>query len=264
MAGINLSSVILYDRWPGPVNPNLSIPADGWDNTLDCFKTTSANDQPSYPLGTKIMAYSDNSWAPGWYTMIYLMYHSYEAVALYECSKDFSNGLPMCGPIVAGAAGTCQSQTQLATFGDNTALPYYLVSRCVSACAGRSDFSRSVVGGPYALPCWTASSDGSVAATNGYGDAYGWFWIGGVCPARDVTLFDGAGAGVGSTCRGIGACVTGSFATKAIGPLYFENSQATDTGYLTNDISDVVVVAGDISYAPLSIQPIGWSCMTAI
>ncbi len=250
MAGINLSSVILFDKWASPVNPNLGKPCDGWDNTIDCFKTTATTDKPSYPLGTKIMVYTDNSWAPGWYTCMYLMYHSCEAGALYDVSKDFSDGFPAC----SHADGT----TAQALIADTTAIPYYVVTRCISGeTFGEVDYSRVGSAGAYAIPCWTASSDGTAAYVAGYGDSYGWFWVGGVCPCKDVTLFD-------ASSTGIGCCVSGSFNTRGKGPLYFEVSQALSTGYLTNDISNCIVVAGDISYAPLTIQSIGWSCMTAV
>jgi len=35
MANANLSNMYLLDLWPGAVNPNLSIPTGGWDNTID-------------------------------------------------------------------------------------------------------------------------------------------------------------------------------------------------------------------------------------
>lgn len=261
MAGINMSSIILNDRWPGIPNPNLGIPTGSWDNTNDCFKTTAAADLPSYPLGTKIMAYSDNTWAPGWYTMMYLMFHSYCSAALVDVSQDFSDGFPACTP---ADGSTAQAYN---TMGDSSTIPYYVVSRCITKAGGAVDYTRAACAGGgmgVAIPCWTASSDGTGVYVAGYGDSYGWFWVGGVCPAKDVSIFDVANRTYGSGCCGIGACVSGSFATKAKGALYFEVSDAISTGLLTNDISDMVVLAGEISYAPLSVIPIGWSCMTAI
>ena len=260
MAGINLSSVILYDRWPGPVNPNLGMPVDGWDNTVDNYKTTAATDLPAWPLGTKIMTYSDNSWAPGWYTMIYLEYHSYESGATYDVSNDISDGFPGC----AQADGSTAAHYD--TIADNSTIPYYVVTRCLTTAGGQVDYTRANAGvGAIAVPCCSMSSDGTACITQGgYGDFYGWFWCGGVCPAKDITFLDDNGAGIGSTCAGIGACCSGSFATKAHGALYFEVSDALSTGYLTNDISDCFVEAGDISFCPHTIQPIGWSCMTAV
>ena len=41
-----------------------------------------------------------------------------------------------------------------------------------------------------AMACATLESDGTVTETQGYGDAYGWFWVGGVCPAKEITILD--------------------------------------------------------------------------
>ena len=261
MAGINLSSLILTDRWPGPVNPFLGKPTDGWDSTLSCFKTTSTNNEPKYPLGTKIMAYTDSSWNPGWYTMMYLMYHTFEgAVDGCDCSKDWSvGGLPACYHVCWS-----QSKSTQVCIAETSTAPYYVVTRCITGTYADSDYTRSRGAGPIAIPCWTATSDGTGAYAAGYGDAYGWFWVGGVCPAKDATVMDGKNAGTGSACAGIGACVSGSWGTKAQGLVYCEVSQAAYTTYLTCDISNLMVLTGDVSYGPLSTQPIGIQCMSAV
>ena len=250
MAGINLSSIILDDRWPGAVNPNLGIPKGGFDNTTDNYTTTAASDTPKYPLGTKIMAYTDNSWAPGWYTMMYLMYHSYESGATYDISADISDGWIGC---LHCDGSTAQHYNQQ---GDTSTIPYYVVGRCITAVA--TDLSSG--GGATALPCCSIGTDGTDSYTQGYGDAFGWFWVGGVCPAKDLTFFDNIGAGKASVCAGIGACVTGDFATRAKGNLYFEITAALSTCLLTNDITTYIA---DATYA-IPIVPIGYSCMTAI
>lgn len=251
MAGINLSSLVLYDNWPGPVNPNLGIPTDGWDSTRSNFKTTSAADQPAYPLGTKIMHYTDNSWCPGWYTMMYLMYHSYEAGAVYDVSKDFSDGYIFCTK--------CDGSTAQAygTIADVSTIPYYVVSKCLTKGAGDVSVQSAV-----AIPCYTLASDGTGVYVAGYGDSYGWFWVSGVCPAKDVTLMDNAAAGIGSVCAGIGACVSGNFIGKARGTAFLEFSVALGTVMLTCDQTSVTDLTTFFENA--SMTPVGWICMTAI
>jgi len=251
MAGINLSSVILNDRWPGIPNPNLGVPKGGFDSTIHNYKTTAATDKPAYPFGTKIMAYTDNSWAPGWYTMMYLEYHSYEAGALYDVSADISDGFPICLHCDGSTAAHYD------TIADCSTIPYYVVGRCITEVA--TDLSSG--GGPAAIPCCSMSSDATACITQGgYGDFMGWFWVGGVCPAKDITFYDGAGAGHGSTCQGIGACCTGVFNTRAKGNLYFEITAGLSTCLLTNDITTMIA---DATYQ-IPVVPIGWSCMTAI
>jgi len=259
MAGVNLSSVILKDNWPGIPNPNLGIPKDGWDNTKDNFKTTSAADLPTYPLGTKIMAYTDNSWCPGWYTMMYLVYHSYESGALYDISQDFSDGFPGC----AHADGS--TAAHYCTLAEVSTIPYYVVTKCITTDGGDVDYTRSNCAvAAIAVPCATLSSDGTACFTQGgYGDSFGWFWVGGVCPCKDATIMDNRSSTM-STCTGIGACVTGSFDTRGKGPLYFCVSDAISTGLLTCDPTSIWKLANDISESSSSLQPIGWVCMTAI
>lgn len=174
---INLSQVRLIDKFPGAVNNNLGIPTGGWDNTTDNFTTTSIGQAGSYPLGTKIMAYTDSSYVKGWYTMAYLMYHSFESV---DISADYSDGLQVCSHF-----DNSDAEKYIL---DISACPYYVVSNELTA--ANSDISS---GAGVAFPCFTLESDGtkSSVANQSYGDAYGWFWIGGVCPCRDVTRLDG-------------------------------------------------------------------------
>ena len=260
MAGINMSSIILNDRWPGVPVPTLGVPTNGWDNTYDNYKTTATVNTPRYPLGTKVMAYSDNSWAPGWYTMMYLMYHSYcNAVIAGDISQDFSDGFQACTH--------CDGSTAQAydVMADTSVIPYYVVSKCYTIAGGEVDYTRSQSSaGAVAVPCATLSSDGTGVYVAGYGDSYGWFWVGGVCPAKDVSIFDVANRTLGSGCCGIGACVSGDWAVRANGPLYFCISDAISTGLLTCDPTVAWKLANDISQDSQTIQPIGWSCMTAI
>lgn len=195
---IPLSAVQLYDRWPGAVNEGRSIPTNGWDNTCDNYTTTSANDLPSYPMGTKIMAYTDNSHGPGWYTMMYLMFHDYS-------STDISADMTVTGKFCIHYDGSASMVY------DNSHSPYYIVTNHVDLTVGQgSDASDGGDRRPtdfyttrmLAIPCATLDGDGTsadVSANNGYGDAYGWFWVGGVCPCLDATKIDGSlGLGLGA------------------------------------------------------------------
>lgn len=179
---IPLTTVTLVDNWPGVVNPNLSIPTNGWDNTFDNFGTTSGNITPSVPIGTKVMAYTDNTHQPGWYTMMYLMYHSFESDCI---SQDMSDSVQLCVPFDGSTA----------ELYDNTNTPWFVVTNEVTNVALNNDGTRS---GLIAFPCATLDSDGTSAYGNGYGDSYGWFWVGGVCPCKDATILDGtSGNGLG-------------------------------------------------------------------
>jgi len=200
MATIRLSRLSLIDKWPGLANPNLSIPTNGWDNTIDNFTTTASGQAPSYPVGTKIMAYTDNTNCPGYYTMMMLMYHDFSA---QDVSGDFSDGNIFCSHVATGCASTAE-------LADTSRAPYFVVAKCYTAIA--TDVTK---GTPVAVPCATIASDGTVAYTNGYGDAYGWFWVGGVCPCEDATLLQGT---VGSL---LGADMTVN-ATTAPGPVFVD------------------------------------------
>lgn len=191
--GIALGHLQLVDWWPGPVNPNLGIPANGWDNTKDNFKTTSVNDTPSYPLGTKIMAYTDNSVAPGWYTMMYLMYTTFEDTDVSV--GDYSGNAAIC----------CHADNSTPQNYDDdvSAVPYYVVSPDVTGTDGAIGKQPRV-----AFPCASMDSDGTTGYTNGYGDAYGWFWVGGVCPCADATILDGTDGNKVGAVVGCGSMVS--------------------------------------------------------
>lgn len=180
MTTIRLAYLNLIDRWPGAVNPNRSIPTDGWDNTIDNMITTAAGQSPPVPVGTKIMGYSDNANAPGWYTMMYLMFHSYEDGVDVITSTDYS----LKGAWCFHTDGSTSEKLD----GDLSVSPYYVVSKCYTAVS--SDMTSDGLG--IALPCATLDSDGTVVYVQTYGDGYGWFWVGGVPPLNDVSLFRGA------------------------------------------------------------------------
>jgi hypothetical protein len=238
MATLKMRNLVLLDKWPGVPNMNLGMPANGWDNTKDNFVTTAVTDQPAYPLGTKIAAYTDNTNCPGWYTMMYLQYHCYSS--LLCISRDFSDGKFWC------SATKEYSTAQIAD--TTTGIPYYVVTSCVSGTTSCVTF-----GTPVAVPCATLGGDGTTAVANDYGDAYGWFWVGGVCPCKDATLMDictGTMVGVDMTVdtilhRGpVFLCTTGSAGWL----------MAADESNF-NDLTTGIVVSAD----PAAMA-IGWTC----
>jgi len=206
---IPLSSVQLKDNWPGPVNPNKGKPVGGWDGTADSFKTAVDATIPIQPIGEKRMAYTDNSHCPGWYTMMFLQYHSVENACI---SKDMSDSLQLCTQY---DGSDCESY-------DNSHSQYYTVTNEITY--GNSDYSK---GARVAFPCGTMDSDGTSAGpdNNSYGDQWGWFWVGGVCPCKDATILDGtvgSGYGVEFECA----------STYEGGPLSLDLSSDGTTGYL--------------------------------
>lgn len=238
-SAIPLSSVQLVDRWPGPVNPNIGKPVGGWDGTADCFKTTAAGTPPGQPIGQKRMGYTDNTHCPGWYTMMYLQYHSFENACV---SQEFSDSLQLCTPY---DGSDCE-------WFDNSFASYFVVTNEITY--GNSDATRGM---RIAFPCATMDSDGTScdpSANNAYGDQWGWFWVGGVCPCKDATILDatlGLGLGVDFECS----------STYQGGPLTLDVSSDGTTGYIffmehiygpwTPDIYGVqkhpVVAYGDVS-----------------
>lgn len=92
MANLFLTHLHLIDKWPGQANQNLGIPTDGWDNTTENFNTaddTAKALNPPIPIGQKRTVYTDNTNAPGTYTMMYLAYNDYSSL---DISGDFSDG----------------------------------------------------------------------------------------------------------------------------------------------------------------------------
>jgi len=243
MAQVRLTSIQLIDNFPGPVNPSLGKPANGWDNTRDCFKSDDLNtDSPSYPLGTKIMAYNDGSISPGWYTMMYGVFHDYSSL---DISGDFSHGNIWC----------CHADgSKVAMYNTETsASPYYVLGRCYTSAS--ADYTR---GFPVAVPCWTATADSSVVlSASPYeatrGEAFGWFWVGGVCPVEDVTLFQGKAGSL------YGADITVA-ATLERGPFVIDPT--TDPVPETPDASTFTSL--DWSYGVDRLIPVaGYTCQSA-
>lgn len=240
MANLRLTDLILNGRWPGAINPHKGIPTDGWDNTVDNFKTTSATDVPPIPLGEKRMIYTDNSEAPGWYTMMYLQYNDYSSL---DVSGDFSDGNMYCAHI---------DTTHCVNVGAESRSSYAVVSRCYTAVN-----CEVTEGAPLAIPCATIDADSSVSlssgdpASNGFGDAYGWFWIDGVCPAKDVTLFQGTAGSLA------GADVTTDTLMRA-GDVIACFTGAT-IELFSSDSTNVLDATSATGKMP---TPVGWSCVS--
>lgn len=270
MANLHLTRLVLYDNWPGVPDQKLGYPTrtpscgtngKGWDNTVDNFSVVDdtaryLNAQPPsggktrIPIGQKRQLYHDSTDSPGYYTMMYLCYHSFEGRASgsnsLDISKEFSDGNFFCTPATVG----CISNSEWA---DTSRGPYFVVSRCTTG----ADVTQACA---VAVPCSTEIySDGTAvsSANNGYGDGYGWFWVGGVCPCKDITLLDdetGAGKGVEITVdAGLGRgpvllCETGAAAWL----------MACD---MTN-ISDADSSEAIPGASPGS-RPIGWACASA-
>lgn len=195
---VPLSALTLVDNWPGSVNPNRSKPTDGWDNTVDNFTTTSAGQTPSVPVGTKIMAYTDNSYNPGWYTMMMLKYHTFEDSDISV--KDYSGNAGICCHYDASDAEDYNA--------DFSMVPYYVICNDITNTDAANIGTTTGTGIRIAFPCATVSSDGTSAYTNGYGDAYVWSWVGGVCPCLDATLLDASAGGGSGAYIGCGSMVT--------------------------------------------------------
>jgi hypothetical protein len=191
MVSIPLSKIALVDRWPGVPNPFLGVPVNGVDATEWNFSTmddTAKTFAPPFPPGTKIRTYTDNSECPGFYTMMYLARHEFSS----ECiSSDISEAVIFCAPV----AKTCSTHTAWAGSDGATALaPYFMVQSCYSGQV--SELTGTKKSSLMAVPCTTTDADSSITLTTdpyatGYGHAWGWFWVGGVCPVKDISFYRG-------------------------------------------------------------------------
>lgn len=229
---IPLSSVQLVDNWPGPVNFNAGIPTNGWDNTVDNFETSDAThlvQNPPQMIGEKRAAYTDNSHCPGWYTMMYLCYHSFENACV---SADMSDSLQLCTHY---DGSDCE-------WYDNSHSPYFVVTNEITK--GITDATKGM---RIAFPCASLASDGTDAYASGQGDSWGWFWVGGVCPCKEATILDGtAGNGLGVEFE----CAS----TFTGGPMTLDDfSTDGTTGYIIfkEAISDATVAFAGIRNAPI-------------
>jgi hypothetical protein len=173
MANIRLSKITLKDQWPGPVNPNYGTPTDGW----------AKNDgtAPAYPVGQKRMGYTDNTKQPGMYTMIYGTL-ACQSESSFDISADFSDGKCWCAHVdMTEDVSHAGDPTYRIANPDGTSQHMYVMHQCVSDAL--TDYTNS---GGVCVPCCSAS---------GYDHL--WFWCGGVCPCKDVTIMDESDTGEG-------------------------------------------------------------------
>jgi hypothetical protein len=131
-----------------------------------------------------------------------MMYASFACVSGdADISGDFSDSVQWCAHacLTADAADA----TYEIAIPDGSAQPITTLARCYTAAV--TDVTN---GGGIALPC---------ATLEGY--QYGWFWVEGVCPCKDVTLMKGDADSLGgaemTTDGGLVAgaaylCLTGS------------------------------------------------------
>ena len=251
---LRLSQFILDEKkWPGAVNTNQSIPTGGWDNTTDNFTTTAGNiTPPNYPVGIKIQQYTDNTYCAGYYTMAYLMLHDSSSA---DISGDFSDGNMFCSHYDGSKANKYQS--------DISAVPWYVLTNCHEA-GGIDGGSDITSGSPLAIPCATLDADSSLqhgdddAFATGYGDAYGWFWVGGVCPCKDATLLQGTGGSLAGADISVESlmrkgAVMASFCGATIGLFSMDVSNYTDVTTLDEDTANTIL---DLA--------VGWVCTSAV
>ena len=254
MANLRLCHLILNDKWPGEANQALGIPTDGWDNTIDNFNTadvTEAAQNPPVPIGQKRSIYTDNTNAPGMYTMMYLAYHDPSAL---DISADFSNGNFFCAQLGDS------SHTQ---WSDVSNTPYFVVSRCNTG-TNTNMATDATRGSPVAIPCASVTADstitsasGSDAATDGFGGAFGWFLVGGVCPINDATIMTDLTSG--SVCGGRGVDITAGDDLKR-GDVYCEFSDANlmlQSGEVTELFDSTA--SNDETF----LSPLGYACVSA-
>lgn len=155
MPTIDLRDVLLYDLWPGVPDPNLSCPSAGFDASEQCSST------PVWPLGTKIQAYNDSTYCPGYFTMIYLQFVEGSDYA-YDAGKPSDNRC-MCFHIL-----DCSEHTP-----GGTVDYWYMVT---------SDLTNSdgTQGGAIAFAAYDLSGNSGVSSDES--NECGWFWCGGVNP----------------------------------------------------------------------------------
>jgi hypothetical protein len=182
--------------------------------------------------------------------MMYLCLHSFEGVIAdsnaFDVSKDFSDGRFFCSPML-----TTNQDSSTSEWADTSETPYFVVAQCTTG----SDFTLG--GGPIAVFCSTYTySDGTVVNFNGYGDGYGWAWVGGVCPCSDITLFDD---GSGNT---KGADLTVDSALHK-GPVFLCQTGAAAL-LMSADESNIWDLTTGVTVSPdPAAMAIGWACESA-
>jgi len=191
---------MLKDKCPGPIT-NIGIPPDGWDGTSHCCVTKDV-----YSPGTKFAQYTDNSNNPGWYTMMYGCLAEFSETN-HCVSGDISDGLGWCAhTCLTEDVSSANDPTYISPYWNGESQPFWVMSTAISATACTKDISGC---GQVCLPC---SSLGD--------NQWGWFWVGGVCPCKDVTFLDDVSAvwtGADMTAIGVVAgnwhlCITGGSA----------------------------------------------------
>ncbi len=187
MATIGMSYLMLKDDWPGVPNPNLRKPVDGWDNTVDCCVTN-----PTYPVGTKVWSYNDETRNPGGYTMCYMG----------RCDGTFAeDGSSETGVKVDFSLGAfvCSHYEGTTADGNETSVPWYIVT---GDCT-QSDATAEALG-VVAIQCGSMNTEDNSQD----GVRYGWFWVGGVSPGKvtgDLTwIYDASIETDGNVTKGRG------------------------------------------------------------
>lgn len=187
MAGeILLHKILLYDKWPGEANPNLGVPAGGWDSTVySCCQSA-----PTYPPGTKISAYQDHTYCEGAYTMCYMCFHESSDWAYDILAVSDTQNAVICGDVGGeGGHGLVVLDGSYAGVVDYTESLWWIVTNSYI----NGDVSAA---GRVAVPV-CGMSEGE----------FGWFWVGGVCPVGEVTFYDGQAGGVGSEFPAAGGAI---------------------------------------------------------
>lgn len=255
MANLRLTQLRLKP-WPGPVNFHAGIPNQslnskcGWDNTNDNFSTADAtaracNANRTQRLGEHRAAYTDNTNCPGWYVMTYLCLHSFEDGM--DISKDFSNGHLFHAPYVT--TNLCMSNSE---WSDTSELPGHVVIRCTTGC----DITKG--GCQVAIPCSTYTySDGTGVYAAGYGDGYGWFWTGGVCPCKEITIMDDGSGNY----KGVDLTVDGALHKGAV-YLCTTGAAALLMSCDQSNVNDTDTTSAMVGPQPAAMA-IGWCCMSA-
>lgn len=191
MAGeIEIHKILLYDKWPGEPNPNLGIPAGGWDSTL----YSACQSVPAYPPGTKIQAYQDHTYCEGQYTMCYMCFHESSDWAYDVLAMSDTQNAVICGDV--GGEGNHGLVVLDGSYGDGGLLDYTeSVWWIVTNSYINGDVSAT---GRVAVPVG-GMSEGE----------FGWFWVGGVCPVGEVTFYDAGtpGGGDGSELPAAGGTI---------------------------------------------------------
>ena len=183
MAVLNTKNLILYDKWPGPINPNKSYPIrnplsnNHWDGSDQHDVSVAA-----VPIGEKRMAYNDSTFNPGWYTMMYLQFAEGSDYA-YDGNADIT--------AQAAGSGFCfpYSSVDGNMDADGTSRWYLVSNDLTNTCATKTD----AAGGGLAFTARAAVPAGDISgnfASTGRNN-FGWFWVGGVFPVVDITSFNG-------------------------------------------------------------------------